>query len=50
MKPQGLLALSWHTAYWFDPRDGTFLRSQSIGILSRIPVVVELVEDHRPSA
>jgi hypothetical protein len=49
MKPQGLLALFWNTTYWFHPHDGTFLRSQSIGILSRVPVVVELVEDHRPS-
>ena len=49
MKPQGILALFWNTTYWFRPHDGTFLRSQSIGILSRAAVVVELVEDHRAS-
>ena len=49
MKPQGILALFWNTTYWFRPHDGTFLRSQSIGILSRAAVVVEPVEDHRSS-
>jgi hypothetical protein len=49
IRPDGILAFLWKSAYWFDPVDGTFLRSQSVrGFLAVVPTVLELVEDHRP--
>lgn len=48
VRPAGLLAFLWSSTYWYDPLDGTFLRSQSLrGILARDPTVIELVEDRR---
>jgi hypothetical protein len=49
IRPDGILAFLWKSTYWFDPVDGTFLRSQSVrGILTLVPTVLELVEDRRP--
>jgi hypothetical protein len=48
VKPDGILAFLWKSAYWFDPDNGTFLRSESVrGLFKVIPTVLELVEDRR---
>jgi hypothetical protein len=49
VRPAGILAFTWSSVYWFDPLDGTFLRSRCVrGFLSLVPTVMELVEDRRP--
>jgi hypothetical protein len=49
VRPAGILAFTWSSMYWYDPRDGTFLRSRCVrGFLSLVPTVMELVEDRRP--
>jgi hypothetical protein len=49
VRPDGVLAFIWKSTYWFDPNDGTFLRSKSVrGFLAVVPTVIELTEDRRP--
>lgn len=49
IRPDGILAFLWKSTYWFDPVDGTFLRSQSVrGFLTLASTILELVEDRRP--
>jgi hypothetical protein len=48
VRPDGILSFLWNSVYWFDPADGTFLRSQSVrGLFKVVPTVLELMEDRR---
>jgi len=50
VRSAGFLAFIWNCTYWYDPNDGTFLRSQGVrSFFSLIPTIIELVEDRRPA-